>query len=130
VLFDLYRHGDEREELTAARVRGSDPAAAHEEVLAAWARDVGYRRLWLPSRVICFDGVAATVAAAAVTCPTCGLHWRDESARFWARVRADGHFPACCLACNGSLPEWCVDGPEVDEQMPAQGAECGPAVLR
>jgi hypothetical protein len=78
-----------------------------EETLLRWAPTAGYRRVWLPGRVVTFDEVAS-LARAVVDCPGCGAHWEDESPSFWERVRADGWFPGRCPACGGSLPEWSV----------------------
>jgi hypothetical protein len=79
-------------------------------VLLAWARLVGYRRVWLPGRVADLDGELAQAAAATADCPTCGAHWEDATFGFWEGVRAAGWFPATCLACGGSLPEWSLAG--------------------
>ena len=84
---------------------GVDPGAAAAAVVA-WAEQVGYRRVWLPDRVVDLSDALFTGGRAEVTCPTCGLRWDDESPEFWAMVRGHGHFPDSCPACNGSLPEW------------------------
>ena len=79
---------------------------AAEDIILVWAALVGYRRAWLPSRVVAFDDLLAPIVTAAADCPTCGAHWADASVDFWHRVRRDGWFPPTCLACGGSLPEW------------------------
>jgi hypothetical protein len=95
-------------ELVVAPVPRVPWTEAAEDALLRWAALAGYRRVWLPARVVDFEGHLAQVAAAAVDCPTCGAHWRDGSVDFWERVRATGGFPGTCLACGGSLPEWTV----------------------
>jgi hypothetical protein len=84
--------------------------AAAEEALLAWARLVGYRRVWLPGRVADLAGDLAQAGVAGVDCPTCGARWQDATIGFWEGVRAAGWFPATCLACGGSLPEWSPGG--------------------
>ena len=55
---------------------------------------------------------------AIVDCPSCGAQWEDGSAHFWARVRANGWFPARCPACGGSLPEWTTLSDTADLERP------------
>jgi hypothetical protein len=81
--------------------------ASAEEVVLSWAPAAGWRRIWLPRRVVTFDN-PAPLGRALVDCASCGARWEDESARFWERVRARRWFPPTCLACGGSLPEWTV----------------------
>jgi hypothetical protein len=76
-----------------------------DEAVLRWAATVGYRRVWLPSRMVDLDGFAQ-FSAAAVDCPTCGARWEDQTVDFWENVRRNGWFPGFCLACGGSLPEW------------------------
>lgn len=106
VLVDLRHAGEDDDELVAT-VPPNAPrlTAAARRTLARWAALVGYRRLWLPDRVIELDPSAAP-RTAAVECPTCTATWSDGSESFWAMVRANGHFPGYCPACGGSLPEW------------------------
>ena len=101
-LADLHRHDDE---LTVVPVRGTPWADDADTALLAWAARAGYRRVWLPDRVVEVRALAQTGWAAA-TCPTCGARWEDGGPYFWETVRHDGWFPASCLACGGSLPEW------------------------
>jgi hypothetical protein len=103
-LADLRMHGDELLVTPVPRTPWNESA---EEVILRWAPNVGYRRVWLPDRVVDFDA-PAPLRRALVDCPTCGARWDDESARFWERVRGNGWFPGRCLACGGSLPEWSV----------------------
>jgi hypothetical protein len=81
---------------------------AAEPTLLGWAATAGYRRVWLPDRVLDLDVAGADVGCASVTCPTCGLPWHDDTVEFWELVRREGAFPGFCLACGGSLPEWTV----------------------
>jgi hypothetical protein len=104
-LADLRIDGDE---LIVTPVPRTQWTADAEAAILGWAPAVGYRRVWLPSRVVTFGDPAPPLGCAAVTCPTCGATWEDGSAGFWERVRSDGWFPARCPACGGSLPEWSV----------------------
>jgi hypothetical protein len=106
VLVDLRHAGEDDDELVAS-VPPNAPrlTAAARRTLARWAALVGYRRLWLPDRVLELDPPAA-LRTAEVECPTCTATWADGSESFWAMVRANGHFPGYCPACGGSLPEW------------------------
>jgi hypothetical protein len=105
-IVDLRFTGGDDDELVATLPPNAprlDRAA--RRVLADWAALVGYRRLWLPDRVIDLDP-PPPVGTASVRCPTCTSVWADDSARFWTVVRKCGHFPGFCPACGGSLPEW------------------------
>lgn len=102
-LVDLTRlPGDE---LLVAAVPGTPWGLAPETVLVAWARRVGYRRLWLPGHVATLDELPE-LSTVSVDCPTCGARWEDAAVGFWEMVREDGWFPGACRACGGSLPEW------------------------
>jgi hypothetical protein len=108
-LADLYAEGEPGdEELLVRYVAHSLRSAATDAALVAWARTVGYRRVWLPAGVVDLDVAQAPVGPAATACPTCGLEWRDDTPEFWLGVRSAGAFPGFCLACGGSLPEWRV----------------------
>jgi len=78
-----------------------------QEVLVRWAEAVGYRRVWLPDRVVDLDFPPLYVAE--VTCPTCGFHQRGEGIEFWASIRDRGSFPGMCELCGGILPQWHVE---------------------
>jgi hypothetical protein len=88
-----------------------------EEAILRWAPTVGYTRVWLPSRVVDFEA-PAPIGRAIVDCPSCGAQWEDGSTSFWARVRANGWFPARCPACGGSLPEWTTVSDDVPAERP------------
>jgi hypothetical protein len=105
-LVDLRHAGEDDEELVAT-VPPNAPrlTPAARRALARWAAVVGYRRLWLPDRVLELEPPPA-LGTATVRCPTCTATWADGSESFWATVRANGHFPGYCPACGGSLPEW------------------------
>lgn len=102
-LADLHKDGDE---LIVVPVRGVPWTDRAGRALVAWARLVGYRRVWLPGEVVTFDDEPAAIGPVAVRCPGCGAAWEDEGVTFWEHVRATGWFPGHCLACGGSLPEW------------------------
>src|SRR3954468_6010945 len=106
VLVDLRHSGEDDEELVATVPPNAPPiTTVARRTLADWAAVVGYRRLWLPDRVLELEPPDA-LGTAEVRCPTCTATWTDGSPRFWATVRANGHFPGYCPACGGSLPEW------------------------
>jgi hypothetical protein len=106
VLVDLRHAGADDEELVATVPPNAPPVhRAARRVLTDWAARVGYRRLWLPDRVVELDP-PPPVGTARVRCPTCTSVWADGSPAFWAMVRRNGHFPGYCPACGGSLPEW------------------------
>ncbi len=102
---DLHREGAE---LVVVPVRGLPWHARAERGLVAWAEVTGYRRVWLPDRIVDLADAVAAVGRARVTCPTCGARWEDGTVEFWEGVRVHGWFPGSCLACGGSLPEWTV----------------------
>jgi len=105
-IVDLRRSGAEDDELVATLPPNAPPLdRAARRILSDWAALVGYRRLWLADRVLELDP-PPPVGAVAVRCPTCTSEWADSSPSFWARVRANHHFPGFCPACGGSLPEW------------------------
>jgi hypothetical protein len=105
-LVDLRPAGEDDDELVATVPPNAPPLRrAARRVLAEWAALVGYRRLWLPDRVVELDP-PPPVGTARVQCPTCTSVWADDSESFWAMVRRNGHFPGYCPACGGSLPEW------------------------
>jgi hypothetical protein len=96
---DLFNESDD--ELIVSWVHGRD-----EETVVAWAGRVGYSRVWLSDRVVDLEVAPFDGGLASTRCPTCGSTWDDETPEFWLSVRADHHFPACCIVCNGSLTEW------------------------
>lgn len=106
-LADLHKSGDE---LIVVPVRGVPWTDRGQWALVAWARLVGYGRVWLPGEVVTFDDEPATIGPVAVRCPGCGARWQDEGVAFWEGVRSCGWFPGRCLACGGSLPEWTLVG--------------------
>jgi len=94
-----------------------------ESALLAWAQTVGYERVWLPGRVVALDAGQTELGAASVSCPTCGAGWHDEGVEFWRFVLGRGVFPARCLVCGGSLPQWSVSPhPHGDPDRPSSPA--------
>jgi hypothetical protein len=118
---DLRVHDDR--ELIVTPVPRAPWTGEAEETLLRWAALVGYRRVWLPGRVVDCEDALAPVATAATDCPTCGAHWEDGTVAFWTQVRATGWFPGTCLACGGSLPEWSISAD--DEACPLSGPDAG-----
>ena len=109
-LLDFYI--SESDELIIEPVSGSSLREEHVEILVAWARTVGYERIWLPDQVVDIEAEPAVVGVAKVNCRTCGAHWEDSSTDFWLKVRDNGFFPASCPACGDSLPEMTVEEEE------------------
>src|SRR4051812_36897135 len=87
------------------RFLAGDTAAARGAI-AAWAGDVGYRRLWLPGEVVELPGPAEGFAE--TRCSGCAIRMSDEGPAFWEHVRAVGRFPAGCPLCGADLPQWHV----------------------
>ncbi|WP_313676786.1 hypothetical protein [Mycolicibacterium sp.] len=110
-LVDLFVVNED--ELIVKPVARSRFAAEDAEAITAWARRVGYSRVWLPDDVINLSGEPAG-GNAKVRCRSCGARWEDCTHDFWLRVRDSGHFPAHCPACGDSLPEWEVAEPPAD----------------
>ena len=117
-LADLYAEGEPCEEELFVKYVARLRTETSDDALVAWAQTVGYRRVWLPDRVIDLDPAEADVGLAETSCRTCGLEWRDDSEAFWSTVRTAGAFPGFCLACGSSMPEWRV---VVPARPPARG---------
>ena len=107
-LADLTAEGEPYEEELFVRYVRQTRTPEADATLLAWAQTVGYLRVWLPDRVVALDRVSAELGVAEVSCRTCGLTWQDDGPDFWQCVRGAGAFPAFCLACGSSLPEWSV----------------------
>ena len=107
---------DEDEVATEAIVRflaGSAP-----EAVVDWARDVGYRRVWLPGDVVDLPGPRE--GEAETRCSGCRVRLSDGTPEFWEHVRGLGRFPASCPLCGADLPHWRV------RQTPGAGADPAP----
>ena len=100
----VVRDGDVVAEAIVRFLTGDRPAARAR--IATWARDVGYRRLWLPGDLLELPGPAEGLAE--TTCSGCAARFADAAPGFWAGVRASGRFPALCPLCGGDLPQWRV----------------------
>jgi hypothetical protein len=109
-------------ELVVAVIAG-DLVGARLDRLLGWARDAGYRRVWLAERVICLEPDEQAVGTARISCDTCGVTWSDASPGFLAQVRLNGFFPRWCLACGGALPEWEVEPLPTSEMVAFGPAE-------
>jgi len=109
---DLTILGDDADEIS---VRYWSPGRHREEadeVLATWAEDVGYTRLWLPDRVIVeLERRPERLEGATVICPTCRARWSDATPEFWLTVRQAKAFPRWCPMCGCELPQWQVETP-------------------
>ena len=104
---DVLREAGEAAELVVRFLAGDRPAA--RAALARLARDAGYRRLWLPDRVV--ELPAWHPGRALTRCSGCRATLTDGEPAFWARVRASGCFPTVCPLCGSDLPQWCQIGP-------------------
>ena len=100
----VVREGDVATEAVVGFVAGNTPRA--RAAVERWARDVGYRRLWLPGEVIELDGPQE--APAATRCAGCAVRLHDAAPDFWSAVRSLGRFPSACPICGGDLPQWQV----------------------
>jgi hypothetical protein len=118
----VVRDGDLAAEAIVRFVAGGSGEAS--EALTVWARDVGYRRLWLPGRLVELPGPAEGVAE--TRCSGCAARFRDGAPSFWAGVRSSGRFPAMCPLCGGDLPQWRVkDAPGHDPEWAPRAATGG-----
>ena len=93
--------------------RSGDHAA---DVLCTWARRVGYKRVWLPDRVVMLDGASEMIGCAEVRCRICGSRWRDSTPDFWQMVKDQGSLPKWCFICGWELPQWDVHVAEFQDR--------------
>jgi len=77
------------------------------EMLASWAGLVGYRRIWFPGEVVSLEGAGADACVEMETaCAACGVTHRDGGADFWSYVFRQRRFPANCMVCGCTIPQW------------------------
>ena len=101
---------------------GGDREEANE-VLLTWAEDVGYKRCWLPDRIIAeLRHVPERFSRATVRCPTCRARWSDGTPEFWATVRKSRVFPKWCPMCGCEMPQWTVAEPDPATESEQTGA--------
>jgi hypothetical protein len=98
----VVRGEETADELIAEFLAGDSPA--HADTLAAWAADVGYRRVWLPREVRELEPRSG--GRATTTCTGCRVRLTDADPRFWLSVRRAGRFPGMCPLCGCDLPQW------------------------
>ncbi len=113
VIANLSEAEDERDghsswELTVTPLTDGGLTAASERALLAWAEHVGYRRAWLPDRVVDLGARPHSRSIAEVRCDSCGQFWRHSGWDFWTNVAERRSFPTFCLLCGGDLPAWRV----------------------
>lgn len=117
VLADLRIERREGGNELIVEVIAGDLAGGTAARLLAWACDVGYRRVWLPERIVCLEPDQQPLGISRAECPTCGVSWNNESTDFLAQVRRSGWFPGWCNACGGSLPEWTLEPADTASEM-------------
>jgi hypothetical protein len=100
-------------ELTVTVLTPGEPSEEAEESILTWAGNVGFRRAWLPDRVIPLEGRPSFRSKASVRCENCGHTWRNRGRGFWSQVRKYRGFPPGCLLCGADLPVWEVEAPAV-----------------
>jgi hypothetical protein len=105
---DLTIHGEDDEELSVRFHAAGRMREEAERVLLEWASRVGYRRVWLPDRMIEIEPAPEQIGTASVRCPTCRAQWADSGPDFWLSVREQGAFPSWCPLCGCELPQWTV----------------------
>ena len=99
---DVVREDGEATELIARFVAGDRPSA--RAALTRYARDAGYRRMWLPDDVV--ELPAWNPGRAETRCTGCRATLTDGEPAFWAAVRSSGCFPTICPLCGSDLPQW------------------------
>ena len=109
-------------ELTVTPLTAEPPSPRAVRALLDWSADVGYRRVWLPDRVVTHPSAGRFHSRAKVRCETCGTTWRNGGHGFWSRVSKYRCFPMSCQLCGGDLPVWEVErheGPEIlEDEIP------------
>lgn len=97
-LVTILRHEDSPELVVKVLSRGRLDAL---DVLLGWAATIGYRRVWLPDRVVELNGAGSAVGTRVGTrCPSCRSRWRTRSpSSGWPCVSgATSPPPARCAA--------------------------------
>ena len=78
---------------------------AHRGALSAWARGVGYQRVWFEGEVV--ELLPAPGGMVRTRCTGCGQRFIDgRSSWFWNNVRRSGTFPVACSLCGSHMPQW------------------------
>jgi hypothetical protein len=98
--------GDEDSEVIVRFLSEGRSREDADAALCRWARRVGYRRVWLPDRVVTLDPEPEVSRRAEVRCRICGSRWHDSTPEFWQMVRGMGTFPKWCVICGWELPQW------------------------
>ena len=93
----------EETELIAEPVSRSRFEPEHIEALVAWARSVGYSRIWLPDEVLDLRGEPAG-GTARVLCRSCGVRWEDESTASGCRCGSRATSPATAPPAAARCP--------------------------
>jgi len=106
---DLTIHGADEDELSVRFFVRAEPTEAADEILIGWARQVGYRRLWLPDRLVTLERDPEIITRAKVRCGVCRAKWSDASPEFWLVVHQARAFPRFCPACGCEMPQWTTE---------------------
>lgn len=106
---DLTIHGRDNDEISARFCLRREPYEKAEDILVEWARQVGYKRFWLPDRLLELERDPEALTRASVRCDICRAKWSDATPEFWLIVRASKAFPRWCPACGCELPQWTTE---------------------
>lgn len=96
-------------ELTVTVLTPDELSREAEAAILGWAGNVGFRRAWLPDRVVKLGARRSFHSKARVHCENCGQNWRNSGRRFWQGVTHNRSFPTYCLLCGADLPAWEVE---------------------
>ncbi len=100
------RDSEGRWELTMRLLTADGPSPPAERAILDWASDVGYRRIWLPDRVVNLSRRQGFNSRVKVHCHNCGQTWHDSGRAFWSHVVKQRSFPTFCRLCGADLPVW------------------------
>lgn len=103
---DLTVHGADEDEVSARFLVRAKSAEAADELLIDWAGKVGYRRVWLPDRLVEIERDPEAIDSASVRCDVCHAKWSDATPEFWLLVHDAKAFPKWCPVCGCELPQW------------------------
>jgi hypothetical protein len=109
-------------EMTVTVLTLGHPSPQAEHALVEWATDVGYRRVWLPDRVVTCQLQHSFLSGATAQCETCGQTWHQSGRSFWTHVAKRRSFPTYCLICGADLASWRIGRMEDKRRKRSYGA--------